>query len=300
MYLAPPDFDVESLAHGEAVAIDWSEAEYFADRRTMSRSDILSCKDDPENFHAVRSGKKAPSGRTSKSMTLGTLVHIRLLEPERWAKDLAPPRAHLPGWIGTQAAWTRHRKITIENNPGAIDATDAMVSTVEDIAARVEQHRFASSFLGLEGPTELTIVWREPTTGVLCRVRLDKLGFLPDGGIAVPDLKTGRAVSPAAFSKVMLERRYHVQAALYSDAVRALFPGREVIYAIIAVRNVATHKVGAWPVAPRAIDFGRSVYMEGLQDYKRRMADGDWLEAWERDYTHEMDLPEWHYRRETT
>lgn len=292
----PADYDVESLAPGEAVAVEWPEKQYFEDRRTMSRSDILFCMDDPEGFREHRTGGPRETKKKSDALTLGTLTHIRLLEPDRWERDLAPPRKVPPHALADQATWTRHRRIAIEHNPQAIDATDAMVAKVNAIAKRVERHEFAASILNLEGPTEHTIVWREPETGVLCRVRLDKLGFSGDV-VAVPDLKTGRYVRPDRFAKAMLDHRYHVQAALYSDAVAALYPGREVIYAIIAVRSSPPHKVGAWPVAERALSLGREVYRQGLRDYARRVSEDDWLEDWETDYTREIDLPEYVYRK---
>ena len=297
MYIFPADFDIETLAPGEAVAVDWSAERYHSDRQTLSRSDLLWLAKDPEGFATSRFGPgHEAESRESNSMNLGTLVHTRLLEPERWFEKLAPPRRRPAGWIGTQKAYDRHRKIVIEHCPGAIDPTDKTRERVEQIAARVRQHEFARTLLDLPGHTELTIIWREPETEIPCRVRLDKVGELPDGALAVPDLKTAREVRPSEFAKSIREHGYHVQAALYSDALAALCPAREVIYGIIAVRNRRPHKVGAWPMATRAIEKGREVYMAALRDYKERTASGDWLEAWEHDYSREIDLPEWEYK----
>lgn len=282
----------DNLAPGQAVAVDWDFGRYLGDRECISRSGLLLARDDPE---AYALGLKSDD---TEALKLGRLVHLAVLEPQEWASRIAPPRKPDPAWVGTKSAWKKLRASLIQANADArpIDITDQLRDKVEAIAARVRRHKFAAGLIGLDGPTEQTIIWREPRTGVLVRVRPDKLGKVRGGGIAVPDLKTTRDPRPDEFSRSMLKLNYHFQAAMYVDAVQALHPGAPVTFAIIAVRTSPPYKVGAWPVAERAIQKGRDEYLEALHEFARRRAEDDWVEDWERDFTTEIDLPEYAYR----
>ena len=157
---------------------------------------------DPETYRDVYvTQSRTRPNPDSKAMQLGTYVHLAVLEPEEWWRRLAPIEPIKPDGARKARPGTKARKdwdlwraavdaraSVLAKNPDAIDATPATRRKVEAMAAKIKAHPFAAPLLDLDGPNEQTIVWREPSTGVLIRVRPDKMGWLDDGAIAVPDL----------------------------------------------------------------------------------------------------------------
>lgn len=292
--------DFSSIEPGKAVAVDWTLAEYLADRECESSSRLRLLADDPELYYRTHVTGELPASASTRSQLLGTLVHVATLEPEAWVMRCAPPREPLPGWIGTKADWLRNRaraiKVAELGGYAPLDASDEMVAVANLLAGRIGAHPFASQLLGLPGSVEHTVIWREPEHGTLIRVRIDKVVELADGGLAVLELKTTGKPRPEDFAREINKYGYHVQAALYVDALRALHPGRDVIFGFIAAGTSAPWKVAAWPLADRAIERGRAEYRQALADLADRRESGDWREPWETDLELTIDLPAWAYK----
>ena len=145
---------------------------------------------------------------------------------------------------------------------------------------------------------EQTILWREPETELLCRVRLDSLRELGEARVIV-DLKSTRAAEPDAFGRSIEKFGYDFQAAFYTDAAQAYFPDREIIYAIIAAETGDICKVSAAPLATRAIDDGRQMYRAALTDLVERRKTNNWRDSWEKARDIVFDKPDWAYRKTT-
>lgn len=255
---------IEDLEPGQAMMVDWTAEEYLGDAQCESRSELWMLSKDPPRYHATVVAKSMP-WPGSKEMDLGTLIHMAVLEPSRFLSTVTikpnKPRGTRPKSTGPSDAakfgltpvdqWTAYaahnESLEIFKRSGGWVISQAMAELVTDIATKVARHGFASDLLGLPGVNEQTIIWREPTTGLLCRVRLDSLRDLPDGARVITDLKSTHTPEPEAFGRSIEKLGYDFQAGFYTDAVQALDPAREVIYAIIAAGTSRPLQTSAAP-----------------------------------------------------
>lgn len=94
---------------------------------------------------------------------------------------------------------------------------------VEAMAWALSHHDTAGALLdGRRGRPEVTLVWRDPKTQIMCRARYD---FLPDRGpwrLIIPDYKTAAAVDLDSLQRAVAAHRYDQQSAWYKAAALAL------------------------------------------------------------------------------
>lgn len=186
------------------------------------------------------------------ALSLGTALHMAVLEPERFAQTyvLEPdPISVAPGMAKPRA--TKAYKDAVAN----LEATGRQVLRAETfdhvrgMAASIEHHAHAAKILARLPERELTLVWER--NGRLCRGRADALG---DGAVA--DLKTTRSLkdfSPWTVTKYA----YHVQAGHYGDGVQIL--GRAVKHRFfIVVESSAPYDVGVFALDDPAYACGQS------------------------------------------
>ncbi len=92
-------------------------------------------------------------------------------------------------------------------------------------AVRSEVYRVAGGILEPEGlQTEVSLIWKDADTGLLCKARIDLLRF--DEFLA-GDFKKVQNADVHAFTRTIYERRYDIQAAHYDAGLVALFGGDE-------------------------------------------------------------------------
>jgi hypothetical protein len=112
----------------------------------------------------------------------------------------------------------------------------------------------AKGMLTGPGDVEMSCVWTDPASGVLCKGRMDR--HSPDiAGGAIVDLKTTRDASPLAFERSIFAYGYHRQAAMYLGGAKALgIAARH--YVIIAVEKTPPYGVGIYRLTEGAVQGG--------------------------------------------
>lgn len=208
-------------------------------------------------------------GRTATdTMRLGSVAHTAVLEPERLERDYAV-------WTGEGGKTDRFAGKAYE----AFCAANADRTIIKqgdlDAALRIQRavraHKPAQRYLA-RGQAELTLVWRDKRTGILCKGRLDWLSSAVAD--VMVDLKTARDVSQWSFEAAFAKREYDVQTAFYADGYETI-TGRALYGKCIAVENVEPHDVVVYDLA-EVIDTGREIYREYLATLAECRASGSW------------------------
>jgi hypothetical protein len=295
------DFDV--LAPGQAMAVNWTERQYFSDRRALTRSALGLLPYKPLQFGAWVRGEDVEREATD-DMRFGTLLHAAILERDRFAsawlaKPTKPAHARAGAAAGTPERlafelWKRAEaayEITARRNPDAIPLTHDDLTRINGICEAVRRHDVASVLLGSSGLSEQTIVWREPMTELLVKVRVDWLtrisavdafGTELAPGLYDVDLKSTAMDSPGLLAQSVRKFGYLPQAALYSDVTEALF-GEPVSWMWVAVTGEpdsdGKHGVSVYALTPEQRERGREIYKSQLFDALDRLTRNDWTPA---------------------
>jgi len=199
---------------------------------------------------ALRSGRHLEAyinaERASAAMRLGSLVDAMALEPvtvdglfavqpDTYVKDTWKGRAPNKELVREEKPWNMNSN-TCKAIMAELEVSGKTVVSRDDwdfaVACRValETHPLADEAIK-GGEKQVSLVWADPDTGVLCKGRPDLIH-----GDYIYDLKTTMDASPEAFARTMANFGYHIQAGIYTEAYRAL-TGRRMDFRFIVVET---------------------------------------------------------------
>jgi exodeoxyribonuclease VIII len=220
------------------------------------------------------------------AMLFGQIVHQLLLEPDKpWNWAVRPPG--LDGRSKEGKEW----RARVGDKP-VLDHHDWL--HVEGVVASVRSHPTARLALG-SGKSEVS-VFKQFHLGrtVLRKARIDFV----NAGNALIDIKTTEDARPEAFARMIVNLRYHVQAAYYLDIWNDSLPIGQTpkeSFVFIAVEKTPPYAVSVYDLAREAINAGRREYIRLLQLYMECEEQGEWP-AYNPD-VQEINLPTWALRK---
>lgn len=185
-------------------------------RPGVSRSDLLRMLKTPHHFRAhMDPAPDAPRKESSAAMEHGTLVHMLVLEPERFPDvyRVGPDvesRA-LKEWRQWAALHDGYHLITPTQHRRAFEQ-----------AAQVQAHPVMVAARAATCYPEPSLYWPDPSTGVWLKARPDLLVLreTPHGlSVELIDLKTTADASEQAFNNSVASYGYAAQTELYTWGV---------------------------------------------------------------------------------
>ena len=289
---------IPDLRLGEAVFMDWTDPQYFA-ARAVSRSGLIHMRHDPADFERRHERGLGEPLKETSSMRLGTGAHCATLTPTDFHRRCPCPEPLRPAGArkGTPA------RLRFEQVHGA---WAAMMNAIPD-AIRLKPAEYMRSMniarafydaydprilLMASGRAEVSIVWREPTSGILVKVKIDRIveltaddvfGSELEPGFYEVDIKTSENIEPWAFKKSARRYGLDVQASLYCDALQAAAkrPAKH-LWLCIESKEKAHPRTAVYPRTDEAVQRGREAYRELLGELAWRRESGVWLKDWER------------------
>lgn len=143
---------------------------------------------------------------------------------------------------------------------------------MQGMTRSVITHPEISKILDAEGGVELSILWTDPATGLLCKARVDKYARRLQ---TFSDLKTCRDAHPDRFPKTIFDLGYHVQAAHY------LFGGFQHgidadTFAFMPVESYGPHKAALYQLEPETVAFGEMEREQLMRRVAECKASGVW------------------------
>lgn len=217
-------------------------------------------------------------------MILGTLVHERVLEPEKPSSRIAV----------RPEQWSDWRKDASKEWRAAMQGCGMFVLTpdefehIDGMVRAVSSHPVAARlFAGRQ--SELTCITREPETRLDIRCRLD---CVPDGPVLV-DLKTTADASERWWRKHAWDSGLHIQASLYPDVWNALARSEcaKEAFVFVVVENTPPYAVNLFECSAEFLRRGREDYMRHLRTYAECLRTGIWP-AYTSDFK-TLDVPAW-------
>jgi hypothetical protein len=256
--------------------------EYHRDHARISHSALDTFRECRKRYYATFVAKTLAKPEPTPAMRLGSLLHLRVLEPERYNETIAiAPACDRRTTIGKNI-WAGF----CEANAGRQVIKRQENDEVQAMAFAVESGPKSSLLLTLPGPREHTSAWTDAETGLECKCRFDLCGRV------LVDLKTCADASPAGFARAAANFGYHRQAAWYLDGHLA-FAGTPTRFGFVAVCTEPPHEVAVYELDADAIRMGRHENREALNDLAECMETGDWLAEHERTVSL-LKLPRWY------
>jgi hypothetical protein len=164
--------------------------------------------------------------------------------------------------------------------------------TVADMADAIRSHPEAATLLhASSGKPERTLIWQDKPSGVWCRARVD---WLRNQAPTVVDYKTTKDASAETFSRTAADYGYHIQAAFYSEGIRALGIDPAPTFLFVAQEKVAPYLVNVIELDDQALALGRTFMRIALNTYRDCKASGHWPGFSGIELT---TLPEWYLRQ---
>ena len=247
---------------------------------------LLHC---PAKFHYERQHPRPPKrefdlGHAAHHLVLGVGPRLELIDALDYkTKDAREQR---------DAAYAA----------GAVPLLPDQWDQVHEMAEVLRAHRTASALLSGALHFELTLVWQDRLTGVMCRARLDCLTRAANGRTLIVDYKTARSSEPSAIDRAMHEFGYHQQFDFYIGGVMELGIAQDPLPLLIVQEKEPPYVVTVVQVSRSALDVADVKNRAALELYAECTRTGHWpgyaedvvmatLPPWaERQFQQELDL----------
>lgn len=166
---------------------------------------------------------------------------------------------------------------------------------VRAMATELRRHPAASALLDpTAGDPERTLIWRDPETGVMCRMMTDWLRRpVPGQRYILADFKTSEEVDPASIQKAMWNFGYYGQAGWYSEAIEQLgLSDGPPAFVFIFQRKYPPHLVTCVQLHPDDIARGHERNRKARHLYRTCVEQDRWP-GYADDHILPVQLPTW-------
>lgn len=263
-------------------------------------------KFDPTPAHAFEAMRHPE--KPAKVQDLGHLAHVAILEPKLFERLYVCFDEWLKTPSGSIAleAFTAVRKNRLEKGEikKGLDAYDrntlegkAMhrafeadtagrlpislndTYTIRGMSSALRNNSITSAFL-TGGQREVTIVWRDEETGLLCKSRLDLINVFM-GQSFICDLKTAMDAESRSFARACAKFNYDSQAAMYRAGVNALAKHIKALdrswrFVHLVVEASRPYGVAVYELNDAAMGTGELKWRAWLKTYAECTSSGKW------------------------
>lgn len=255
-----------------------SNEAYHADRTAVSSTKLKLLLKSPRLYLAALSGKV----HSTASQSLGTAVHAALLEAARFDADyLVTPKFNRRTKSGKaeEAAYYRTHA-----GKQFISKGDAYI--ISRVRESITEHNNARRLLR-GGTSEQAIFFRDPRTGLMCKVKLDLIG-----DAAIVDVKTTTDASETEFRRTIGLLHYDLSAYMYQLAVKET-TGKEKPFVFIAAETEEPFNTAVYIASQKTLNDGRIKFEKAMDTLSYCLSSGDWFGYQRQGIPQEIDTPGW-------
>lgn len=201
----------------------------------------------------------------SKAMDLGVLIHAATLEPETF-DDLVV----VSPYADFRTKEAREWKIE-QAELGKIITSEEEIEKIQAIAGVVLEE-YGQHFCGSGKEVEVAVFGKIGVTDIK-----GLIDIVPDGLDCLIDLKTTASIeSIESLQRIIVNRGYHWQAALYLDLHNAASGGNRERFIFCFVEVDSPHETAWVELSENLLDVGRAGYMNAVAKWQKCIATGHW------------------------
>lgn len=182
--------------------------EYLA-INAINASGLKEVEKSEAHYWAAYLDPKREIKEPSQAMKLGTAIHTAILEPEKFngTYAVAPD-------VDRRTKEGKEAYIAFMKDVGGLKVISSEDRDIcKKIQEKIRGHALSETLFS-GGKAEVTAVWNDMSTGVLCKARID---YMKDGVIV--DLKSIESAAKKDFAKSCANYKWHMQAAWYVDGI---------------------------------------------------------------------------------
>ncbi len=200
----------------------------------------------------------------TRAKEIGSAIHMAILEPERFSEHYLIADA--------DDRRSAHYKGLAQDVGGHRVLTRSEFRRIDGMQNSAYQNKRFAKLMSDPGRNELSVVSKDPVTGVAVKCRFDRKG---DGMWAL-DLKKCQDARGSEFVKAVTNYGYYMQVAFYV-AVWEWETGEKISYfPLVAIEEKAPHGVVMHPIDEVAMILGRKHFREALDSYARCLDSEVW------------------------
>lgn len=289
--------------------------DYHADRTAVSQSGLKYLEDEvwtPQHFHYnwTKGSEATDDGGELKvsqkrCFRIGSIVHEAFLERDRFkSRVLVEPEftgLTKDGKVSTRSGEAINKRTAwwAAQKPGSLIVTQDEADMITGMVYSLLGHKNTAAIM--EGAkTEVSGWFRDPATGIKCRVRPDLVNFnyMGKGRLIVGDLKTTQKASKHYFYTQAAKLFYHAQLAMQYDGIVAVTGRVPDVACWLAVETEAPYACAVHPVNKTDLETGRAVYQSALQLLKQCLEHNEWP-SHQTDGAEDGALPAWAHTQQS-
>ena len=233
------------------IRTDLSSEDYHGDRKFLSSSALKVLRENPELFYRTYiKGEGQKKG--SDAFDVGTAIHLKILEPEKFEKEVA-----FYSGIKRGKLWESFKA----DNEGKLflgDIAEMQIQRMNDSIISSIGKDFVTG-----GQSEVSVMTM--LDGVDIKIRIDHLTG------AITDLKScSGLITETSFQKAVERFHYDLSAALYVDAYKAATGLKRPYYWVASSKDFEDTKT--FRATTEVLEQGRKKYREAFQLLKKYQA----------------------------
>lgn len=224
--------------------------------------------------------KYPPASTVTRAKDIGSAIHCAVLEPDRFLTDYRV--------IDCEDRRSTIYKAACRDRDGSYVLTQAEGDNVQGMRDGIMLNRSCRELIEMHGDYELSLAVKDPVTGVMVKVRYDKL--CRSSGKPI-DLKKTQCARARDFQRAIENYGYHISAALYQDAWEWLHGETIEPMRWIAVEEKSPNAAMLYKINPETLALGRALYRDALNIYADCLDKDNWPAYG--DDEEEIGVPTW-------
>lgn len=231
-------------------------------------------------YYAFTNGRE-----DTDALSLGRTAHAAIFEPERFKNFLVVPEftgLTKDGKESTRSAEAiEKKKKWLEQHKDSEFVEQEEYDTAKELAESCYNHPATKALLETKSYNELTGVWRDEATGLLCKIRIDRLINYKHQDKVYPTILDAKTFSKRVIShnvnREIYDRKYYFQKAFYIKGVNAILnPENKTQSILIFVETQSPHGVLPYQLGQSWIVAGAWEVNDALKRFKECQDKGEW------------------------
>ena len=228
-----------------------TDKNYFQDHMYITNSRLKLFMDKCSRFFEYTNDNPLP---VTKAMRFGSAFHMLVLEYKEFSKHYAVE----PDGIDKRTTLGKNMALKFNDS---LKGREAISYKDYSLMQSMNTHLKANKHYSLLEDCdefEKIYLWKNLNQSILCKGKLDAINTKKK---YIVDLKTTMNANPSVFSDTIIERKYHMQAAFYCDAL-----GYKDYY-IYAIEKSKPHCMCVYKISKNMLSEGRKLYTEAISSF---------------------------------